>query len=60
MARELKDYVLKLKEEMENLLRCPIEIVEDENCPVFWIDMAMLYEHYVLGLLREAYGSKIY
>lgn len=33
---------------------------EEENCPVFWIDMAMLYEHYVLGLLREAYGSKIH
>ena len=34
MARELKDYVLKLKEELENLLGCPIEIAEDENCPV--------------------------
>ena len=34
MARELKDYVLKLKEVLENLLRCPFEIVEDENCPV--------------------------
>ena len=33
---------------------------EEEYCPVFWIDMAMLYEHYVLGLLREAYGSKIH
>lgn len=32
----------------------------EEFCPVFWIDMAMLYEHYVLGLLREAYGSKIH
>lgn len=33
---------------------------EEEYCPVFWIDMAMLYEHYVLGLLREAYGSMIH
>lgn len=36
-----------------------ITTTEEEYCPVFWIDMAMLYEHYVLGLLREAYGSKI-
>lgn len=34
MARELKDYVLKMKKEMENLLGCPIGIEEDENCPV--------------------------
>lgn len=37
-----------------------ITTTEEEYCPVFWIDMAMLYEHYVLGLLREAYGSKIH
>lgn len=37
-----------------------ITTAEEELCPVFWIDMAMLYEHYVLGLLREAYGSKIH
>ena len=37
-----------------------ITTAEEEYCPVFWIDMAMLYEHYVLGLLREAYGSKIH
>ena len=37
-----------------------ITAAEEEYCPVFWIDMAMLYEHYVLGLLREAYGSKIH
>lgn len=36
-----------------------ITTAEEEYCPVFWIDMAMLYEHYVLGLLREAYGTKI-
>ena len=32
MGTKLKDYVLKLKGEMENFLGCPIEIVEDENC----------------------------
>ena len=37
-----------------------ITTAEEEYCPVFWIDMAMLYELYVLGLLREAYGSKIH
>lgn len=37
-----------------------ITTAEEEYCPVFWIDMAMLYEYYVLGLLREAYGSKIH
>lgn len=37
-----------------------ITTAEEEECPVFWIDMAMLYEHYVLGLLREAYGSLIH
>lgn len=32
---------------------------EEEYCPVFWIDMALLYEHYVLGLLKEEYGDRI-
>ncbi len=31
----------------------------ESPCPVFWLDMSLLYEHYVLGLLREAYGEKI-
>ena len=31
----------------------------EEECPVFWLDMPLLYEHYVLGLLREAYGDQI-
>lgn len=30
-----------------------------ESCPVFWLDVALLYEHYVLGLLRAAYGERI-
>ena len=32
---------------------------QDEDCPVFWLDMSLLYEHYVLGLLREAYGDQV-
>lgn len=31
----------------------------EEDCPVFWLDMPLLYEHYVLGLLREAYEDRI-
>ena len=30
---ELKNYVLKLKEELEKLLGCGIEIVEDREIP---------------------------
>ncbi len=36
-----------------------ITTAENKQCPVFWLDMALLYEHYVLGLLREAYGDQI-
>ena len=36
-----------------------ITTTENEYCPVFWMDMSLLYEHYVLGLLREAYGDRI-
>ena len=32
---------------------------EDHAIPAFWIDMSLLYEHYVLGALRKAYGRKI-
>ena len=31
----------------------------DENVPPFTLDMSLLYEHYVYGLLNEAYGDKI-
>ena len=27
--------------------------------PPFWMDMSLLYEHYVLGLLKDAYHDKI-
>ena len=32
---------------------------EEHTIPAFWIDMSLLYEHYVLGALRKAYGPKI-
>ena len=32
---------------------------DSQLTPVFWIDMALLYEHYVYGLLHKAYGSEI-
>lgn len=32
---------------------------DSQLTPVFWIDMALLYEHYVYGLLHNAYGSAI-
>ena len=32
---------------------------EEHAIPAFWIDMSLLYEHYVLGALRKAYGQKI-
>ena len=30
-----------------------------EKVPEFWIDMPLLYEHYVLGLLKRDYGNSI-
>lgn len=33
--------------------------VEQHTVPVFWVNMSLLYEHYVLGLLRRAYGKDI-
>lgn len=30
-----------------------------EKIPEFWIDMPLLYEHYVLGLLKRDYGKDI-
>ena len=30
-----------------------------EKVPEFWIDMALLYEHYVYGLLKRDYGNDI-
>jgi len=33
--------------------------LEEESVVPFWIDMSLLYEHYVYGLLYEAYGRRI-
>lgn len=33
--------------------------MEEENISPFTLDMSLLYEHYVYGLLREAYGKRI-
>ena len=33
--------------------------VEEHAIPAFWIDMSLLYEHYVLGAMRKVYGAKI-
>lgn len=32
--------------------------MEEENISPFTLDMSLLYEHYVYGLLREAYGKE--
>ena len=33
--------------------------MEEENVSPFTLDMSLLYEHYVYGLLHEAYGDRI-
>lgn len=33
--------------------------MEEENVSPFTLDMSLLYEHYVYGLLHEAYGNKV-
>lgn len=33
--------------------------MKEENISPFTLDMSLLYEHYVYGLLREAYGKRI-
>mgnify|MGYP000317343951 CR=1 FL=1 len=32
---------------------------EDDNILPFTLDMSLLYEHYVYGLLHDAYGDKV-
>lgn len=36
------------------------ETRDDKEVPPFWIDMPLLYEHYVLGLLKEKGNSVLY
>ena len=58
-----KDYdsAVQLALKIIKRLECSIadNASDSEVTPVFWIDMALLYEHYVYGLLRKAYGSEI-
>lgn len=58
-----KDYgdAVKLALKILKSMECSITDVNTDSqyTPVFWIDMALLYEHYVLGLLKKAYGSDI-
>ena len=58
-----KDYDSAVKLALSILKRFDHSITDfKENSqltPVFWIDMALLYEHYVYGLLYDTYGSEI-
>lgn len=33
--------------------------IKEDSIPLFWIDMPLLYEHYVLGKLKEFYNDEI-
>ena len=58
-----KDYDAAVKVALSIIKRMDYSITNIENnnqqTPLFWIDMALLYEHYVYGLLHKAYGSAI-
>lgn len=58
-----KDYDSAVKLALSILKRLDHSVtntdVNNQQTPVFWIDMALLYEHYVYGLLHNAYGSAI-
>ena len=58
-----KDYDAAVKLALSILKRLDYSITnietESQLTPVFWIDMSLLYEHYVYGLLYNAYGSEI-
>ena len=55
------DSAIKLAISILKKLDYSVTNVKDDSMqtPVFWIDMALLYEHYVYGLLYNAYGSDI-
>ncbi len=53
-ALRLAHLILKMCDNVVNRFNGTIKGV-----PPFWIDMSLLYEHYVWGLLRVAYGNKI-
>lgn len=58
-----KDYDSAVKLALSILKKLDYSITNIETnsqqTPVFWIDMSLLYEHYVYGLLHNTYGSVI-
>lgn len=58
-----KDYDSAVKLALSILKKLDYSITniesDSQQTPVFWIDMALLYEHYVYGLLHNTYGSEI-
>ena len=58
-----KDYDSAVKLALSILKRLDYSVTNietnNQQTPVFWIDMALLYEHYVYGLLHDTYGSEI-
>lgn len=54
---EAVNLALKIIKKLDNSITDTGDGVE--STPIFWIDMSLLYEHYVYGLLHNAYGSCI-
>ncbi len=58
-----RDYDSAVKLALSILKRLDYSVTSAEDndlgTPVFWIDMALLYEHYVYSLLHKAYGSAV-
>ena len=58
-----KDYDAAVKLALSIIKRIDYSITnieaESQLTPVFWIDMSLLYEYYVYGLLYNAFGSDI-
>ncbi len=58
-----RDYDSAVKLALSILKRLDYSVTSTEDnelgTPVFWIDMALLYEHYVYSLLHKAYGSAV-
>ena len=59
-----KDYDAAVKVALSIIKRVDYSITKTEEnnqqTPLFWIDMALLYEHYVYGLLHKAYSRLYY
>ncbi len=58
-----KDYDSAVKLALSILKKLDYSITniesDSQQTPIFWIDMSLLYEHYVYGLLHNTYGSDI-